>query len=393
VSASAGASLRTLVLLALAGFVSGASMRVSDPLLPTLATEFGARVRDAAWVLTAFTAAYGVFQVIHGSLGDRFGKLRMIAIGLVLAAVAAAGCAFATSLPALVLFRFLTGMTAGAVIPLSLAFIGDKVDYAGRQALLGRFIAGTLLGQSVGPLIGGVLSDTVGWRATFLLLGAAFLATGGLLAREARLLGDRGGGRHAPPWQRYASLLRSARARPVLATVGIEGFLFFGAFGFVGTYLKQRFGLSDTVAGLAVAGFGVGGLSYSLVVGRLVRGLGETGLVRGGGVTLLICFAMLAVAPSAWLAAPFVVAMGFGFYMLHNTLQVRATEMAPEARGAAVSFFAFALFLGQAVGVFTYGWVGEHAGYAPGFAVTGVALLVLALRFRARLIGLGKHPG
>ena len=108
---------------------------------------------------------------------------------------------------------------------------------------------------------------------------------------------------------------------------------------------------------------------------------------------LLICFAMLAVAPSAWLAAPFVVAMGFGFYMLHNTLQVRATEMAPEARGAAVSFFAFSLFLGQAVGVFAYGWLGEHAGYAPGFAVTGVALLLLSLRFRARLIGLGRHPG
>lgn len=392
-SAAPGASLRTLVLLALAGFVSGASMRVSDPLLPTLATEFGARIRDVAWVLTAFTAAYGLFQVIHGSLGDRFGKLRMIAIGLMLAAVAAAGCAFAASLPVLVLFRFLTGMTAGAVIPLSLAFIGDKVDYAGRQALLGRFIAGTLLGQSFGPLIGGVLSDTVGWRATFLLLGAAFLATGALLTREARVLDDRGGGRHAPPWQRYGAMLRSARARPVLATVGIEGFLFFGAFGFVGTHLKLRFGLSDTEAGLAVAGFGVGGLAYSLVVGRLVRRLGETGLVRGGGIVLLVCFGAVALAPTASLAAPFVLAMGFGFYMLHNTLQVRATEMAPEARGAAVSFFALSLFLGQAVGVFTYGWIGEHVGYAPAFAVTGAALLLLSLRFRAQLIGLGRPPG
>ena len=70
-----------------------------------------------------------------------------------------------------------------------------------------------------------------------------------------------------------------------------------------------------------------------------------------------------------------------------------AFYLAPEARGAAVSFFAFSLFLGQAVGVFAYGWLGEHAGYAPGFAVTGVALLLLSLRFRARLIGLGRHPG
>ncbi|MBK8017026.1 MAG: MFS transporter [Betaproteobacteria bacterium] len=383
------ASFRTLFLLALAGFVSGASMRVADPLLPTLASEFGARVRDAAYVLTAFTAAYGVFQAIHGPLGDRFGKLRVISLGMMAAALAAAGCALSAHLPTLITFRFLTGMTAGAVIPLSLAFIGDKVSYAGRQALLGRFIAGTLLGQSFGPLIGGVLSDTLGWRATFVVLAVAFLVVGVMLARERHAIGDKGSGTYTPPWQRYGAMLRSEKARPVLGTVGIEGFLFFGAFGFVGTYLKQQFGLSDTLAGLVVAGFGVGGLTYSFVVGRLVRRLGETGLVLYGGITLLLCFFFTAVAPSAWLAAPFVVVMGFGFYMLHNTLQVRATEMAPEARGSAVSFFALSMFVGQAVGVAVYGWLGEHAGYRGPFVVTGVALLLLALRFRTRLIRLG----
>jgi predicted MFS family arabinose efflux permease len=390
-AAHSSASLRTLFLLALAGFVSGASMRVADPLLPTLAGEFGARVRDAALVMTAFTAAYGIFQAIHGPLGDRFGKLRVISIGMVCAAFAAAGCALAPGLPALVGFRFLTGMTAGAVIPLSLAFIGDKVSYAGRQALLGRFIAGTLLGQSFGPLIGGVLSDTVGWRATFVALAAAFLVVGALIERERQALDDRGTGRYTPPWQRYGAMLRSERARPVLATVGVEGFLFFGAFGFVGTYLKQRFHLSDTLAGLVVAGFGVGGLAYSFVVGRLVPRLGEAGLVLYGGISLLACFTLLAIAPVAAAAAPFVVCMGFAFYMLHNTLQVRATEMAPEARGAAVSFFALCMFVGQAVGVAVYGWVGDHVGYRAAFVVTGVALLLLSLRFRARLLHFARR--
>jgi predicted MFS family arabinose efflux permease len=384
----------TLILLAAAGFVSGASMRASDPLLPTLAAEFGVRVRDAASVLTAFVFAYGMFQIIHGAIGDRFGKLRVVSIAMLFAAVAAGACAFADGLSDLSIYRFLTGMTAGAVIPLSLAFIGDRFAYEGRQAKLGRFIAGTLLGQSMGPLIGGTLSDLFGWRTAFGALGAAFLVVGVLLGREAARDGDHGGARFTPPWQRYGEMLRSARARAVLATVGIEGMLFFGAFGFAGAYLKQRFGLSDSLTGLIIAGFGIGGVAYSVLVPRLVKRLGETGLVGGGGIVLVACFAGLATMPT-WIATvPFVVLLGFGFYMLHNTLQVRATEMSPNARGAGVSFFALSLFLGQAVGVTAFGAIMDRFGYPGPFVATGVLLAMLAWLFRRFLKThpIGKSP-
>ncbi|MBI1398233.1 MAG: MFS transporter [Betaproteobacteria bacterium] len=381
---------KTLLLLAFAGFVSGASMRAADPLLPTLAHDFGVRVRDAALVLTSLMFAYGMFQAVHGPLGDRFGKLRIIAIAMLGASAASAGCALSPTLSSLVLFRFLTGMTSGAIIPLSFAFIGDRFSYAGRQAILGRFIAGTLLGQSFGPLVGGILSDTVGWRWTFVVLSAAFFVVAVLVARDIRAVGDRSTGSYTSPWRRYGAMLRSERARPVLGTVALEGFLFYGAFGFCGAYIKQTFALSDSTAGLVVSGFGLGGLAYSLIVGRLVRRLGETGLVMNGGLVLCVCFFAIATLPSAWLIAPFIVALGFGFYMLHNTLQTRATEMAPEARGAAVSFFALCMFLGQAAGVMVFGSIAEWLGYRWPFIVTGALLLVLSLRFRVRLAGLAR---
>ncbi len=379
----------TLFLLAAAGFVSGASMRATDPLLPTLGHDFGARVADVAVVLTAFTFAYGLFQPIHGVVGDRFGKLRVVSIAMLFAAVAATASAFSVGLGGLTLFRFLTGMASGAVIPLSLAFIGDRFAYEGRQARLGRFIAGTLLGQSMGPLIGGLLSDLLGWRAAFVALGGAFLVVGLLLGWEALRDDDRGSGVFSAPWQRYGEMLRSARARAVLATVGIEGFLFFGAFGFVGAYLKQGFGLSDSLTGLIVAGFGVGGVAYSVMVVRLVKRLGEAGLVRAGGITLLVCFLGIAVMPAWFATAPFVVLLGFGFYMLHNTLQVRATEIAPAARGAGVSFFALCLFLGQAVGVSAFGWLMDRFGYPGPFVAAGLGLALLAIGFRRFL---RAHP-
>ena len=381
---------RPLLLLACAGFVSGLTMRVAEPLLPKVAHEFSVSVSAAAVLITGFTLAYGLFQLVHGPLGDRIGKLRAVSIALVLTAVACAACAAASSLETLALYRFLTGMTAGAVIPLSFAFVGDTVPYEGRQMLLGRFIAGNLLGQTFGPLLGGVFSDYIGWRATFLVPAAAFLAIGLMLLPVARLHAARQPGSTAAmnPLARYASLLRLRRVRIVLLAVAVEGFLFFGIFGYLGAFLRHEFGLSYTAIGFVLAGFGLGGVVYSVLVRVLVRRLGQRGLVGAGGVMLLLCFAALALATDWRLCAPPIALLGLAFYMLHNTLQTRATEMAPEARGSAVSAFAFCLFMGQTLGVSTIGFGVEYIGYRPMIATAGVALAVLAFWFRRRLASL-----
>ena len=377
---------RPLLLLAVAAFVSGMTIRVADPMLPKVAQEFGASVGAAAVIVTSFTLAYGLFQLVHGPLGDRFGKLRAVSGALLAAAMACGACALAQSLPALAWMRFLTGMTAGAVIPLSFAFIGDNVPYERRQLVLGRFISGTLLGQTFGPLLGGVFSDTVGWRATFVVLAVAFALVGAVLIPQARAAPNSS----RPPGPRnpfvgYAALLKRPRVRTILFAVAIEGFLFFGAFPYLGAFLKHEFALSYTAIGLILAGFGLGGVGYSLLVRVLVRRLGERGLVRAGGVLLLVGFGAIAIAPVWIMVVPLVALLGLSFYMLHNTLQTRATEMAPEARGSAVSLFAFCLFVGQAAGVSAMGVGVEWLGYRPIIALAGVALVVLASWFRARL--------
>ena len=381
---------RSLLLLASAGFVSGLTMRLAEPLLPKVAHDFGVSVAAAAVLITGFTFAYGLFQLVHGPLGDRIGKLRAVTVALLLTAPACAACALAQSLESLALFRFLTGMTAGAVIPLSFAFVGDNVPYQGRQALLGRFISGNLLGQTFGPLLGGVFSDSIGWRSTFLVPAAAFLIIGLMLlplaaAQSAKQLSRAAG---VSPVRRYASLLRLRRVRIVLLAVAIEGFLFFGAFGYLGAYLRHDFGLSYTAIGFILAGFGVGGVVYSVSVRILLLRLGQRGLVGAGGAMLLVGFVILALAPGWVMGASAITALGLAFYMLHNTLQTRATEMAPEARGSAVSAFAFCLFLGQTLGVSAVGLGIGYVGYRPMIGMTGLALAALAFWFRSRLADL-----
>jgi predicted MFS family arabinose efflux permease len=105
---------------------------------------------------------------------------------------------------------------------------------------------------------------------------------------------------------------------------------------------------------------------------------------------MLLCFAGIAWAPAWPLSVPFFVLIGLGFYMLHNTLQTRATEMAPRVRGSAVSFFAFCLFLGQASGVAAVGAGVERFGYRPMLLAAGLGILLLSAWFRARLAGVRR---
>ena len=125
---------RVVFLLSLAAFTSAASLRATDPLLALIAGEFGVTAGTAGAVITGFALAYGVFQLAHGPIGDRFGKFRIITVMTAVSAVATFGCALAPTLGTLTLMRFLAGVTVGAIIPLAMAWIGDTVAYEQRQA-------------------------------------------------------------------------------------------------------------------------------------------------------------------------------------------------------------------------------------------------------------------
>src|SRR5450631_2427221 len=116
-------------LLSLAAFGSGISLRVTDPLLPQLTNEFGVSLGDASLVITAFSVAYGVSQLFFGPLGDRHGKYFIVACAAFACAITAMLCGFATGFSSLLAARFLAGATAAAIIPLSMAWIGDVIPY------------------------------------------------------------------------------------------------------------------------------------------------------------------------------------------------------------------------------------------------------------------------
>lgn len=377
---------QTFVAFAVAAFLSGANLRLFDALLPDIAADFGVAVASAAVVVTSFTFAYGLFQIVHGPLGDRIGKVRMAAIATICASFASLGSAIAPTLESLAILRFVTGMGVSAVIPLALAWIGDNSTYEKRQLALGRFVGFLLLGQVLGPAIGGVLSDIFSWREVLYGLAAAFLVSGVALALGSRSQENAHSSLSRNAFGTYVQLLQNRWVRTVLIAVFLEGVLFFGSLAYIGAFLQHRFGLSFAVTGILVAFYGVGGLLYSLSVRYLLSRLNERQFVSAAGSLLMLCFLALAWNPVWQVSAIVLVSMGFGLYMLHNTLQTKATEMAPGARGTAIAVFAFSLFVGQAVGITLAGQAITGVGYSWSLSLVGFLLLLLARWFGARVV-------
>jgi predicted MFS family arabinose efflux permease len=378
---------RAILLLAMAGFFAAGTTRVCDALLPDIARSFAASVPQAAIAITAFTLAYGAFQLVYGPVGARIGPFRTVATMTALTAVTTGLTAAAPTLSWLAAGRFLSGLTCAAIIPMSMAHIGDTVPYERRQSVLARFLMGHISGVVAGQATAGLLAELLSWRTVFVLLAAGFALVAALLWREVASgpLVDRRVEAAASPLLQYLRVLRLPWARTVLVTVTLEGFFCFGALAYVGAFLRDAFAVSYTTIGLVLAAFGVGGLVYAMLVRHLLRLMGEPGLALAGGAGLSLAFALLALSPSAWLAAPATALCGLGYYMLHNTLQTNATQMAPFDRSAAIALFAFGLFVGQAVGAALLGLLLEPIGYRGGFAAAAVALLAIAASFaRAR---------
>lgn len=359
-----------------------------DPLLPSLASDFGVTVAGAAPVLAGFSIAYGAGQLVIGPLGDRYGKLRVAWFALLLYGFGLAACTLAWDLSAMVALRTLTGLLAGAVIPLALAWIGDAVPYAERQATIGRFLTGMVMAQLlVGPL-SGVLAEFFGWRASFLVLALLALVVSVLLGRRLlwQATASEAGRGFRGSFRPYLTLLSRAPGQRLMVAAFIDGaVLFGGAFPLTGSLLIERFEYSPAMAGLVVAGFGLGAFTYTRLAKTLVARFGETRLLTLGGVLLALGLVGTALAPNGLVVAAMQFWLGLAFYMLHGVLQARATEALPEARGTAVAAFAMALFFGQSIGALVFGTILHMAGYAAVFVVAAMATLGLMVWSRRLL--------
>jgi predicted MFS family arabinose efflux permease len=378
-----------LQILGLAGFASMAAMRICDPMLVVLSDEFQVSTGDASAAVSAYAVVYGFSQLVYGPMGDRFGKLRVVSLAVWACALFSAITALSGTLPMLVTMRGFMGAAGAGIIPLVLAWVGDQVPYDRRQETLAKLMSATVLGMMSGLWFGGFAADTLGWRGAFVVLAVLFTVAASLLwrlmQRHVVVVSPNAPGLLAS-FRTTGRLLAMPRVRWVLGVTATEGALVFGAMAFMPTHLHQQYGLSVVAAGSVMMLYGVGGLIYSQMARRWLAWLGERGLVGTGAGLVVVGFVLLAWGNAAWMGMLAVTLAGLGFYMMHNTLQVQATQMAPAARGTAVTLFASSLFWGQSTGVLLMAQSVDMGWLAYAFSVAAVGVTVLGVLVY-RLVG------
>jgi MFS transporter, DHA2 family, multidrug resistance protein len=157
----------TILLLALANFMAVLDLTIVNVAVPHIAGSLAVSPNEGTWVITSYAVAEAITVPLTGWLANRFGAVRVFAIAAVGFGLFSFLCGFAPSLGMLVSFRVLQGFSGGPLMPMSQTLLLRVTPPRFAQLGLGLQTVTTILGPIAGPIVGGTLSDSIGWPWAF----------------------------------------------------------------------------------------------------------------------------------------------------------------------------------------------------------------------------------
>jgi len=218
--------------------------------LPAVQTDLDVSAREAQWVYGAFALVLAAFLLIGGSLGDRYGRRRVFALGAVIFAAASVWCALAPSSGQLVAARAAQGAGGALLVPASPAIVGASFEGTIRAKAIGAWAALSGTAMAVGPVLGGWLVEEVSWRAPFMITPAMAVVAIPIVLRHV-------------PESRDPGAYRLDLVGAVLATSGLGGLVY-------GLIEASASGFGDPVV-LAALILGAGAISAFVVLERRTK--------------------------------------------------------------------------------------------------------------------------
>ena len=343
---------RLLRLLAAGAFLVFFQAFMVAPLIPRLAELFGASTNVVGLAVPAYLLPYGLMQLVWGPLSDRIGRGRPILGSLVAFIALTALTAAMGGAGGFIGMRLVTALGASAVVPISLALVGDLFPYSRRGHALGWLFGAMAGGMAFGSTAGALLEPLIGWRWLFLgvsALGAVLLA---VLVRRRPLLEGHPSRQRRPVRQiarGYLQLVANRRAARTYTYVLFNAVLHSGIYTWLGLYFTRRYGLSEIGIGLALLTYGVPGFLFGPVIGRLADRYGRARLIPLGlAVGALAAFLLVPHLP-VLLPAITIGVLSLGYDLTQPLLAGIVTQLSPN-RGQAMGLNVFTLFIGFGLG-------------------------------------------
>lgn len=328
------------------------------PGFPDIGRMFGASPAAVQQTVSVYLFSYALMSLLHGPLSDAFGRKPVIVAGMALYALCSVGAALAASLPALLAWRALQGLCAGAGIVIARAVVRDTYEGAQAQRLMARMMMVFGIAPAVAPIVGAWLLGIDGWRGIFwaLALFAAALAVGAQLAmRESHPRERRTHFAARPLYRTYRRIVADAPFWPLaLASTANFSALFLyivSAPVFVLDLLhRSRQGFPWLFVPV------IGGIMLGSWLSARMAGRASAGITVGAGYALMLLAAIANLALSVvwtlprvpWSVMPMFV-QGCGVGLAFPTLTLLLLDRFPAHRGAASSMQTFVSLLFNAV--------------------------------------------
>ena len=382
---------RLLRMLAAATFIIFFQAYMVAPIIPALSGIFHASERTVGLIVPAYLIPYGIATLIYGLLADRLGIHRIIFVSLAAFAALTALTATAASIEQIGLWRILTGLGAGGVVPLGLTLVGRLFPYEQRGRPLGWLFGAMAGGMAFGSPLGAMLVPFVGWRGLFLAVGVAgagvlllFLPYRRLIAAAiapvAGTLGDL--------FRGYMSLIGTPRGRRTYSYVLVNSMFHSGVFTWLGVYFERRYGMGPVGVGLALLGYGVPGFLLGPLIGRMADRWGRARLLPIGLALSTLAAAALFVGFPVIFAPVVAMVLSLGYDMTQPLFAGIVTSLGGKRPGQAMGLNVLTLFIGFGVGSVIFGEM-LRFGFGPAlgtFAAVELAAALCSLQlFRSEL--------
>ncbi|MCT2590988.1 MFS transporter [Streptomyces sp. N2-109] len=350
---------------------------VINPLLVPVSEDLGAGLGVTTLALTGYLLMLGVMIPVHGGLSDRIGRVRVLRTALLGLGAANLCAALAPNVAVLIAGRAVAGAFAAALIPVSVAYVGDRITMERQQRTMAVLMSFSAVGAASATLAAGALTDLLDWRYPLLIPAVAGPLLAVLYARLPEATAPREDG--VGVLGRFAQVLGDGWFRFLIPFTFIEGAAMMGFFNFFNAALQEH-GSSVLMSGLVTSAYGVAAIGGSAAV-RALDARASGAAMFGWGTGLLFVGYLTAAftqsVPGILLASA---CAGLALAVGQSALQAWVLEAsAPEARGSAAALVACSVFTGAAVGTAAVGGLVSTGNFGLLFGIAAVATVSISI--------------
>ena len=367
---------KMIFILGFMAFWANGDNYAAAPLILDIAQDLNIEVSKAALSVTAYMLSFGLFTLLFGPLGDRFGKTKIINIAAFGTAVFSMLGAFTVNLPYLIVVRAINGAFGAGIFPVTMALVGESFDKSERQGAISKVMGMMFLGGASATAVGGIISYFGSWRIVYFIYGIAEL----IIAIVMYKILDKSGAKieKLSFTKVYKEAFSNKQLVKIVSVIFFMGFSIFGSFTFSGKYVQNKTGFNILQVGLILSLFGIGTVVGGRIVPKVRKKLSKNFLLFAG-ILGSVSLAVFSVSSNPIVIAITLLGFGISFIFLQSTLVASAQETIPKLAGTVMAIASLNMFIGGGIGSLINGQIMNRLSINVIYMIASAILLIVGI--------------